>query len=1505
MASVTHADPASSMALVSSLFADASMDFKSKVPDHLVPTFDEIRTLQDLECAIRGIEASQGGRKSLRYLSKIKPYLKALDEYSKVIEVFVNAKPEIMAFVWGPIKLCLLIASKHEKAFDSLLSAYVKIKDALPHFSAVEQLFENNLQMRHVLVNLYKDILAFHLRVLTFFSRPGWSIAFRVTCRAFDDMFGDIVTNLERSKELFYSSASIAHYQAAQEARQQIEVIFKTQQETARIEKRTYVHGWLSPPEHRERHEQLCELRSEYPQTAQWIFEEPCWKNWLNNEEQSGRILWVSGIPGAGKTVIFSAMVESLILRSKSNSSCAVAYVYCKYNDCQRNSFAELARSLIHQLAGMNEICGDYLYDTAINSTESKARGKQALTTIIQDVLQCYEEVFIGIDGLDECEKDQRRQVLDFLKGLFKLSLPDCSLRLFLTSQGERDIEKFMALTRYHVKIGPVHLSRDILYYVNRRSAELARFNLTSQQMGDLNRDVSARCSEGMFLLARLIFDLFERCVTRADFDDEYTGKGLPSGIDEAYGRILSRVRKRENESGRSRAKPVLEILSCAKRKLYVHELQGMLSMDTTNRQIDFSRGRYTQHFKELCGPLVELNLDGTVDFAHQTVKDYLDQYHSEYVNLGSAAFHSAGILTSYLSLDCFASTHHDEQLIEAAKTGCFSFYKYAVFYWLPHIQCLGETGLIEARINMSLRRNVQATYRNLISFSEVAHDDQDDMHLDGGANFPLLLEQTDSLYERLLQNHEEDSPVVRQISRIQRAIEAVISTETDSVEKGFLKDAYGPRPYHCPALSCLRFHDGFSNPQDRDNHHRTHERPFRCSFQDCSFHSVGFPTQRILDAHVDAFHVASIVPQFLNMKTWSIWVSLQNILKTDDETLVGDMCVEAAKHPEKPPGLVAHAIEKGHFNSARALLQHFHGLDDIVSEKVGREKLIHTLAGAGELGLMRQILALCPSLQWTSREYCVACFPAINKGRKDMLSFLLDQACDRDFDPDWRPVALIHRAARAGYGDQLSLVLDKVGHLCPPNAFAICCRNIAGEGNAAALEPVLTTFLNACGPQAKESKWFKHLYELPIGDAVTRLMKETVGYSQGKEGGSFKSAFQRAALRGDVDRLTTMLDLGIDINCSSGQYGTALQAASKKGHVHVVRLLLGRGAQVGIVGGEYGHAVAAAAALGQLETLEILLAAGADASQEAQENSKKGIQPTRLSLVSGPSAAPPLHFAASEMQEGTLRALIEAKADIRAVDSNGDNALHLCVLGPCPTMNGKVYGKGGGSFWFLPNVARRIRHSSCTIAKLLLVLATAQNKAGNSPLHLLFRANQHSSWGRVPHPCAVQMAKLLFEAGASFDQLNNDNKSARDAAIQMGGQTLEDLKREIPSAWEGHNRSDLDCEMRGHFEPREDLSQFPSPGLGLGPSASQSPGSPFEIEPSYVGLEAEQWPTTPTDDPFILPSLVTDYQYAPADGTYGAADGINAPGVDEADLSSNCLHDPDSELLTNHWQDA
>jgi hypothetical protein len=55
------------------------------------------------------------------------------------------------------------------------------------------------------------------------------------------------------------------------------------------------------------------------------------------------------------------------------------------------------------------------------------------------------------------------------------------------------------------------------------------------------------------------------------------------------------------------------------------------------------------------------------------------------------------------------------------------------------------------------------------------------------------------------------------------------------------------------------------------------------------------------------------------------------------------------------------------------------------------------------------------------------------------------------------------------------------------------------------------------------------------------RLTREIVRHFKNEEGSSFKSIFQRAASRKDIDELSRILKLEIDINDISGQDGTAL----------------------------------------------------------------------------------------------------------------------------------------------------------------------------------------------------------------------------------------------------------------------------------------------------------------------------------------------------------------------------
>ena len=84
--------------------------FRSRLSSEEFGAINRIKTFADLQDAIRDIEAKQVLSKSIRNINQIRPFVNSLQQYTGVIEVFVNVKPDFLALIWGPIKLCLLVS---------------------------------------------------------------------------------------------------------------------------------------------------------------------------------------------------------------------------------------------------------------------------------------------------------------------------------------------------------------------------------------------------------------------------------------------------------------------------------------------------------------------------------------------------------------------------------------------------------------------------------------------------------------------------------------------------------------------------------------------------------------------------------------------------------------------------------------------------------------------------------------------------------------------------------------------------------------------------------------------------------------------------------------------------------------------------------------------------------------------------------------------------------------------------------------------------------------------------------------------------------------------------------------------------------------------------------------------------------------------------------------------------------------------------------------------------
>lgn len=141
-------------------------------------------------------------------------------------------------------------------------------------------------------------------------------------------------------------------------------------------------------------------------------------KRW---EYDKGQALWCSGIPGAGKTVLASLIIDHLnALRSREpNGLIGVACVYYNYKERSTVTLDAIHRSLIRQLAVMSNKVYARL-KAAYEEERKQLHGSSPRKWVpdLRTLLQEFGNVYIVVDALDECAENNQDAVLEFMAGL-------------------------------------------------------------------------------------------------------------------------------------------------------------------------------------------------------------------------------------------------------------------------------------------------------------------------------------------------------------------------------------------------------------------------------------------------------------------------------------------------------------------------------------------------------------------------------------------------------------------------------------------------------------------------------------------------------------------------------------------------------------------------------------------------------------------------------------------------------------------------------------------------------------------------------------------------------------------------------------------------------------------------------------------------------------------------------------------------------------------------------
>ncbi|KAF7370633.1 Ankyrin repeat domain containing protein [Mycena sanguinolenta] len=471
---------------------------------------------------------------------------------------------------------------------------------------------------------------------------------------------------------------------AAEEQRIDHKYIFKSVRAIARNQeqhltgtKRDTIIEWYSPLNFFVRQADIFRLHQ--PGTGQWFLEMDSFRKW---KCEYSKVLWCRGIPGAGKTVLASIVVDHLRADHGHCDNIGVAAIYLNHKETDAHTPSTLLASLWRQLVvGQSIASVEELYHK--HREPGTKPSLDDAHAILCSTLSQYSKVFILVDALDEYPERERGILMSYLSRL------GSNVNLMLTARPHIGLDNstdMAQVTAMEIRA----TAEDIRCYMDAQILASPRLSKHVQTCPELRKQIEERIvsqSHGMFLMAKLHVDsLTGKHSVKAVQD---TLKNLAHDLDSTYDQVMQRIHQ-QSEDDMNLALRTLSWVSHAKRLLRPSELRVALAVEPETSELDPNNLIDVDIILFVCAGLLVVDArDNRLRLVHFTAQDYLERKRAKL--FPDAPTQITMTCLQYLSYDIFQQ-EMDNPLNLFHK---HSFLDYAVEYCLRHARGRPESDIM------------------------------------------------------------------------------------------------------------------------------------------------------------------------------------------------------------------------------------------------------------------------------------------------------------------------------------------------------------------------------------------------------------------------------------------------------------------------------------------------------------------------------------------------------------------------------------------------------------------------------------------------------------------------------------------------------------------------------------------------------------------------------------------------------------------------------------------